>query len=613
MKKTAALMFAFLLIFCWHAAQGAQAAETGNTGVLLVIGGESVTPDVPPMIHNSRTMVPVRVVSEELGAVVKWNDKTRTAEITRNNTLLILQLDNRVAKLNGKEVVMDAPPMIVQQRMLLPLRFVGEALGATVGWEESTRTVYVNDPVSVTVNGEELTGSLKVYKIADGFYLPVEEIAGRTGLALTQESNDVLILNNWQEEYRIVIGKPLPLSSTVSSKKKRTADSTSSDPVVRKIENMAFVPLERLDKLINGQAEWDKENKQIIIKHTNTLESFSAEGTTINISTSEPVSPQHFTLVMPHRIVLDLPATELSPELLEQLRAKELEEANEDEQQQTSDSVNVDGEDSEDAKKDNDSEQQPDPDTDEETDADTELSEENTTLLEKYPVIKEIRYSQFADAPYIVRIVIELHRKSKYHIIPGENGFTLTLEPVPPKTGYLIVVDAGHGGKDPGAKGVAGNVEKDFNLNVAMMMVDMLKEYKEFQVVTTRSDDTFISLEERVQLANDMDADLFISIHANSYTPKTRGTETYYYNDYSEPFARIVHRHLIAATGFPDRKVQIAPFYVIKNTDMPAVLTETGFLSNREENSYLIKKEFQQKVARALVDAIREYYLTNKQ
>jgi N-acetylmuramoyl-L-alanine amidase len=119
----------------------------------------------------------------------------------------------------------------------------------------------------------------------------------------------------------------------------------------------------------------------------------------------------------------------------------------------------------------------------------------------------------------------------------------------------------------------------------------------------------FLELSERVALANEYDADLFISIHANSFSnPNTRGTETYYYNDYSEAFAKIVHKHLVQATGFPDRKMRQYPFYVIKHTKMPAVLTETGFLTNPTENAQLTNPQFQEKVAQALVAAIREYY-----
>jgi N-acetylmuramoyl-L-alanine amidase len=171
-------------------------------------------------------------------------------------------------------------------------------------------------------------------------------------------------------------------------------------------------------------------------------------------------------------------------------------------------------------------------------------------------------------------------------------------------------VDAGHGGKDPGAKGVAGNAEKDFTLSVAKRMIQLLKQYPEFQVEATRTTDVYVTLQDRVKFANERGADLFISIHANSATSSARGTETYYYNSYSEAFARVVHKHLRAATQFPDRGVHTAPFYVIKNTKMPAVLTETGFLSNAYENAKLNSPEFQQKVAEALVAAIREYYQT---
>lgn len=189
---------------------------------------------------------------------------------------------------------------------------------------------------------------------------------------------------------------------------------------------------------------------------------------------------------------------------------------------------------------------------------------------------------------------------------------SVTLKPAPRKTGYLIVIDAGHGGHDNGASGVAGNKEKDYNLAVANKVVKLLSQYKEFQVVATRSTDVYLTLQQRVEIANNMGADLFLSVHANSFTPTSRGTETFYYNANSEAFARLVHSYLVKATGFPDRTVQIQPFYVIKNTKMPATLTETGFLTNEIENKQLMSPAFQDKIAQALATAIREYYLQHQ-
>jgi N-acetylmuramoyl-L-alanine amidase len=119
----------------------------------------------------------------------------------------------------------------------------------------------------------------------------------------------------------------------------------------------------------------------------------------------------------------------------------------------------------------------------------------------------------------------------------------------------------------------------------------------------------FLELSERTAFANERDADLFISIHANAFAKSTtRGTETFYYNKNSEAFAKLVHKYLQGATQFPNRGVKASGFYVIKHTKMPAVLTETGFLSNPTENAQLRSPEFQDKVAQALAIAIREYY-----
>jgi N-acetylmuramoyl-L-alanine amidase len=226
------------------------------------------------------------------------------------------------------------------------------------------------------------------------------------------------------------------------------------------------------------------------------------------------------------------------------------------------------------------------------------------------PLVKTVRYSQYQ--PTVVRVVIELSQKSSYELTEREDGIALAIKPVAHKTGYLIVIDAGHGGHDNGATGLAGNKEKDYNLAVANKLVKLLSQYKEFQVVPTRTTDVYLTLKERADMANQLGADLFLSIHANSFQPSSRGTETFYYNANSEAFARLVHSYLLKATGFPDRTVQIQPFYVIKNTTMPATLTETGFLTNEIENKQLMSPDFQDKIAQALAAAIREYYLQHQ-
>ena len=138
-------MLVLLLIPGWATAAKAASEEA----VKLIIGGQATVPDVPPVIKNGRTLVPVRVIAEGLGAEVEWNEKSRTAVITRGAQQLSLTLDSKKAVVNGKQVSLDTAPVIAKQRMLLPLRFVGESLGVTVGWDNSSRTVIANETPQV--------------------------------------------------------------------------------------------------------------------------------------------------------------------------------------------------------------------------------------------------------------------------------------------------------------------------------------------------------------------------------------------------------------------------------------------------------------------------------
>lgn len=177
---------------------------------------------------------------------------------------------------------------------------------------------------------------------------------------------------------------------------------------------------------------------------------------------------------------------------------------------------------------------------------------------------------------------------------------------------YVIVLDPGHGGKDSGAKGTAGNYEKDFTLSLTKKVVDELNQYPEFEVKMTRIGDTYPTLQDRVDLANQTEANLFLSVHANSFTPEARGTEVYYTHENSKEFAAIVYRHLLEATGFPVRGLKESQFFVTRHTTMPAALIEVGFISNKIENTEMLKPEFQQRVAKSLAAAIYEYYQNNR-
>ncbi|GGH45864.1 hypothetical protein GCM10008014_08170 [Paenibacillus silvae] len=171
-----------------------------------------------------------------------------------------------------------------------------------------------------------------------------------------------------------------------------------------------------------------------------------------------------------------------------------------------------------------------------------------------------------------------------------------------------IVIDAGHGAQDPGAIGPTGKREKDFNLTMAIKLDALLQANPNLQVSLTRSTDVFLELRQRVKIANDQPADLFISIHANSSTSSTaNGTETYFSRSTSAPLAGVIQRHMQAATGFKDRGARYGSFQVIRDTKMDAVLLEVGFISNPAEEQKLFDNDFQDRVALAVAKGICEY------
>jgi N-acetylmuramoyl-L-alanine amidase len=214
-----------------------------------------------------------------------------------------------------------------------------------------------------------------------------------------------------------------------------------------------------------------------------------------------------------------------------------------------------------------------------------------------------------------------------------------------------VVLDAGHGGHDQGTKSKSGLLEKDLVLDVAKRLATLLRERLGTDVVLTRSDDTYLSLEERTKLANDAKADLFLSIHANSSPAKNvAGVETFYLNfntgrddldlatrenattersiadlkevvskitlraklDESREFALRVQNVLHAAAvkqnkDAKDRGVKRAPFVVLIGADMPSVLAEIGFLTNSRDESLLKSDDHRDRLAEALYQGIAGY------
>ncbi len=187
-----------------------------------------------------------------------------------------------------------------------------------------------------------------------------------------------------------------------------------------------------------------------------------------------------------------------------------------------------------------------------------------------------------------------------------------TPTPVRPSGRVLVMLDPGHGGKDPGAIGPSGLREVDVILPIAKRVADILAK-QGIAVKMTRNSDYFVGLDERVTMSREAGATLFVSIHANSIDnrPDVNGLETYHYN-LGQSFADTVHRTVVEyvnKNGFyiADRRVRSARFLVLRKSSIPAILVETGYLTNETEADRLRREDYQKVMAEAIAKGIVQY------
>lgn len=166
----------------------------------------------------------------------------------------------------------------------------------------------------------------------------------------------------------------------------------------------------------------------------------------------------------------------------------------------------------------------------------------------------------------------------------------------------VVTVDPGHGGIDPGC-GEVGALEKDIVLSISMKLKAQL-EAAGVCVVMTRQADEAVSLGDRAILANNAGSDLFVSIHCNSYEGAARGMDCYYHKS---AVAQVLAQAILdeaAALGITTRQIQKNNYQVLWDTDMPAVLVETGFLTDPDECVLLCNAHYQETVAQAIAGAV---------
>jgi len=203
-----------------------------------------------------------------------------------------------------------------------------------------------------------------------------------------------------------------------------------------------------------------------------------------------------------------------------------------------------------------------------------------------------------------------LKKRSDY-FVNLKNNIALANLPNVKKNKFYVVIDPGHGGPDSGAIGIGGLRETDVVLDVSKIVTNILNK-KGVKVKMTRTNEIDLDLGPRVSMANNTKADIFVSIHANASVGKKRninGLETFYYSGWKgRLLAEKIQKQIIKVSpGSPDRGVRRGSYFVIKQTNMPAVLVEIGFVTGKLDGSRLSKDMHRERVAYAIARGILEY------
>ena len=411
-----------------------------------------------------------------------------------------------------------------------------------------------------------LPKDVQVQNIKGNIMIPIRVVVEELGFEV-----------NWNKNTRTVTIKQegTTLQLVIDKTNARVNGKNVTLPLAPKISSgTTLVPLRFVSEQMGLDIKWDNNAKIVYLtspkkdnpgsnQNLATVGGIQFANNQLNIEVSKKVKPSIFTMTGPDRIVVDLPYSAFA----DNFSANQVLDAN------------------------------------------------NSGYIDivDHASVNKIRYAMFSQDPSTVRVVIDMNRASNYTLTTNnDNLITITLSDdasFPVNNGKkLVVIDAGHGGSDPGAISVKKRNEKDFNLAMALKVEALLKNEPEIEYVMTRDRDVYPTLQDRVDLANRIGATIFISIHANSSTSSApNGVETYYTRPDSLPLANVVHKHLVSSTESVDRQVRIKSLKVTRETQMPAVLIEAGYLSNVTEEAKLFTEQFQNKLAAGIVASIKEY------
>ncbi|MTI68585.1 MAG: AMIN domain-containing protein [Firmicutes bacterium] len=673
MKRILSLIIVFVMIlgiFTYTYASDVEYVNVKVDGevervkkINVLVNGEPIKSDVPPVLYNERTLVPVRFVANYLNADIKWNGEDKEVYIKTALDEILLTIDSSDVIINGekRKISYNVPAKIINDRTMVPLRFVSEALGFKVGWDQSTWTGTLEYEV------EEITD---IEVVEDEDYLP-KIIVSSTG----EIGHKEIYL---EEPYRLVIDIPTSkIDKDLLDGKAEYSIDVDEYPIeeIRAgqfKENPAITRVViDLERFVGYNIKDVKDNK-LEISFTNRVVEFKKDEIdnreAIIIENTNLPEYNIMRLSNPDRIVLDFmdsilesdkSSIDIETDFIKGIRTSQFSPDsfyNENDKivravldvkaldKRPNFSIETDDEDIivyvDNEGFENISYKKEDIrgffeiDLKKRTNYEVEYNDKSNIMSIKVRSSKiDVDNGMILiDDSLVDNMVIEnsggyknidilFKNNISYDVDSRSRDDEIEIEVVSKSNKYndkLIVIDPGHGGSDPGAISPTEHIyEKILTLKVAKYLKSELESLG-FNTLMTRDSDEFVGLYDRSDIANNNNADAFISIHFNAHdNPEIDGIQTLYcpayYNEEklgdNYPFAETVHNNLLETLGLFDRDIKRRPKLVVtRETKMVAALAELGFLTNPEDEKIITTDEYYKKAAKALANATVEYF-----
>lgn len=644
----------------------AGSSATAQTKGIYVLGKKMSSVDLP-IIKYDRVYVPLRHIGEGLGYNVTWNASSKTMTLKLGSSTISVVIGNGYASVNGKKTKLDSVPVLYNGRAYVPMTFIQNNFDYDVTYDKSKSILQVNKKTAPAapaakpaVDEEKPIDYSKTAKIDDIIY---DDNGGYPQLNIVADNPVQYKSFSMINPDRLVIDISNALVNTEFESKEigkggiiraRIAQFSRNPNVVRVVIDLEDY---KTCKLVQP-----KDKKSISLIYANIIYpvSFLKEGDrdVLMVRGSQEMDTNIFKLDNPERLVMDINKSVLSEkEQTVETKTSYVKSVRTGQPDVGVTRVVLDLE----------------PDTYYDVEQSGSLTKiyisnlpfdfveytkyNNSAYVDLSPGM-EVEYQPIIDrANRILKIVIpkdldveqkvyemndnvlenvtvtkETHDGKVFTVAAFKMSSLVNFELLSPATTKLVklkfnhkaekvdqltvVVDPGHGGKDPGAVGVGGVKEKDLNLDVALRLDRILRGLG-FNTIMTRTDDSYVDLASRSGLANRNYADFFMSIHFNAFMSSAKGIETLYYPNDITPenpidnrkIADIFHSEIIEALKRPSRGITPRPgLHVLNKTKMPAILAELGFITNAEECSQIKKPEYRETAARALASSIVKYF-----